>query len=307
MLILLICPICNKSHDTLRKISKHVQSNHNLVPKDVLFDAYPEIFSNCGFCGIKMKHYKTDSQSRKFCCKKCQISWCKTRKQSPETIAKRIENIDQSKKEKTRQNTMLEKYGEVFHFPDPKSRGEKISNSTKGKKHTEEHHKKVIESKRNNGNLNHTELTKLKISNSLSNYWNSDIDHCVTMPKQGRGGRGYKYGTYNGNYYRSSYELNFLKLCEKYDINVESAATKEFRIRYNFEGKNKYYYPDFYLPEYDVVVEIKPISLLDLPRNLEKIHAGAMSYNFWVVTEEELEESIFIYEVNNFEHIFSEQ
>lgn len=304
---MLICPLCNKSHDTLRKISKHIQAKHNLIPKDVLFGLYPDIFKDCGFCGVKIKHYKTDSQSRKFCCEECETSWRKSRKQSPETIAKRIKNTDQTKKENNRQNTMMEKYGNVFHFPDEEDRRNKLSISHRGKKHTTEHHQKVIESKRNNGTILHTQSTKQKISNSLLAYYNNDdIDHCVTIPNAGSGGRGYKNGTYNSIYYRSSYELKFLKLCEKYSIIVESASTKEFRIRYKIEGKKKYYYPDFYLPEYDVVVEIKPIGMLNVSNNMEKIDAGCKLYNFWLVTEEELEETNFINEVNTFERFFPE-
>jgi hypothetical protein len=302
-----ICPICNKEHDTLRKISKHLQAKHNLIPKDVLFELYPDLFRNCGCCGIKIKQTLSDKQSRKFCGSVCEIEWRKMRIQSPETIAKRIQNTNQKKKEKNRQTTMIKKYGEVFYFSDPEGRNDKISKSNTGKKHTEEHHKKIIESKRNNDNLNHEESTKVKISNSLLEYYsNNNIDHCVTMPNKGKGGRGYKQGTYNNIYYRSSYELNFLKLCEKYNIIVESASTKEFRIRYEFDGKQKYYYPDFYLSEYDIIVEIKPISMLDYSNNMEKIDVGCRTYNFWLVTEEELEESIFISEVNNFERIFSE-
>jgi hypothetical protein len=93
-----ICPICNKEHDTLRKISKHLQTKHNLIPKDVLFELYPDLFRNCGYCGIKIKQTLSDKQSRKFCGSECEVEWRKMRIQSPETIAKRIKNTDQKKR-----------------------------------------------------------------------------------------------------------------------------------------------------------------------------------------------------------------
>lgn len=298
------CPICNKSHDTLRKISCHIQSNHKIDPKDVLFDVYPELFRSCKHCGIKIKHYISDSQSRKMCSHECNIEWRKSKKQSPETIAKRIRNTNQTDKEQTRRNTMLERYDRVYYCPDPVARSEKISAYHKGKSHTKEHHEKVIESKRINNNLKHSPETKQKISNSVKAYYDNDeIDHSVTIAIAGKGGRGYSQGLYNEIYYRSSYELKFLKLCEKYNIKVESAATKEFRIRYKHDGKKKYYYPDFYLPEFDIVVEIKPLTMLDYGCNADKINEGCRHYSFWLVTEEELEEFNFINEVNSFERI----
>jgi len=54
-------------------------------------------------------------------------------------------------------------------------------------------------------------------------------------------------------YYQSSYELDFLdKYFEK--IEIENA----FPIKYNY-GINRIYYPDFYLPEYNLIVEIKSL------------------------------------------------
>lgn len=301
------CPICNRASETLRQIAKHIDSKHKLSPKDVLFTAYPELFNDCNQCGTKVKSYKTDKQSRKFCCKECEIEWRKSRKQSPETIAKRIANTDQNKKTEARRQTMLERYDSLYHPFDPESRNQKLSESLSGRPHTKEHHIKVIESKRKNGNIKHTPSTKRKISDSLKQYYNDDTnDHSVTIPAQGKGGRGYSQGEYNGVYYRSSYELKFLQLCEKNHVVVESASTKEFRIRYEYDGKKKYYYPDFYLPEYDVVCEIKPLSMLDYDSNSDKIQAGALAYSFWLVTEEELDDEIFISEVNSFERFFPE-
>lgn len=54
------------------------------------------------------------------------------------------------------------------------------------------------------------------------------------------------------------------------------------------------------MPEYDVVVEIKPVNMVEFNENCEKIHEGMLNYSLWLVTEEEL------FEENNFyEHILS--
>lgn len=283
-----ICPICNKEHDTLRKISKHLQAKHKLIPKDVLFELYPDLFRNCRCCGIKIKQTVSDKQSLKFCGSECEINWKKSRVQSPETIAKRIKNTDQKKKEENRQTTMVGKYSALYHFPDPKSRNKKISEALRGTPHSEEHHKKVIDSKRKNGTLNHKQETKDLIRLKITSNYQSD-NPPNSMPKNGKGGRGYKSGYFNGYYYRSSYEKQFIKLCLEHNIKIESAETKEFRVSYEFEGKKRCYYPDFYLPDYNVIIEIKPISLLNDKLNEIKLDAAMKFHeNFIIITEEEL-------------------
>lgn len=288
-----VCPICQKEYDTLRSICTHIKKSHNSNSRDVLFGVYPELFRNCLYCGVKIKHFVSDSQSRKCCNKEHDRLRRKGLKQSQETIDKRVNNTDQKKKEEKRKLSMMEKYGTLYCPLDPEGRSLKISKSHKNRKHTKEHHKKVIETKKKNDTLNHKTSAKNKISNSLLEYYQNDnIDHSVNIPIEGKGGK-HKQGTYNGIYYRSSYELLFLILCEKYNVKVESAATKEFRIRYEHNGKKHYYYPDFYLPDYDIICEIKPISLLNYNQNDCKIHEGMLKYAYWLVTEEELEENIF--------------
>jgi len=56
-----------------------------------------------------------------------------------------------------------------------------------------------------------------------------------------------------GLYYRGTYERDFLDICLDNNINVEKGKT----IEYRFDGKKKYYHSDFYLPEINLIVEIK--------------------------------------------------
>lgn len=55
-------------------------------------------------------------------------------------------------------------------------------------------------------------------------------------------------------YVRSSYELEYVKWLDKNNIKWKGNLIK---FPYEFEGKIKYYYPDFYLIENDEYVEIK--------------------------------------------------
>lgn len=54
-------------------------------------------------------------------------------------------------------------------------------------------------------------------------------------------------------YYDSSYELQFIKYCLEGNIKIENIKG----IRYVFENVDRIYYPDFYLPEYNLIIEIK--------------------------------------------------
>jgi hypothetical protein len=64
---------------------------------------------------------------------------------------------------------------------------------------------------------------------------------------------GYKLKKYNNLLYRGSYELDFIIFCEKNNILLENGPS----IRYHYQEKNKTYHSDFYLPDYNLICEIK--------------------------------------------------
>ena len=62
----------------------------------------------------------------------------------------------------------------------------------------------------------------------------------------------FKLNMHNGIIYQGTYELDFLKFCENNNIKVERGNI----INYLFNGDKKYY-PDYYLPKYNLICEIK--------------------------------------------------
>lgn len=58
---------------------------------------------------------------------------------------------------------------------------------------------------------------------------------------------------YKGFTCRSKYEKMFVDFCEKYGYTLEVPNS----IRYIHEGRPRHYYPDFYIQELDLIVEIK--------------------------------------------------
>jgi hypothetical protein len=282
-----ICPICQKESKNSLGVIHHIHKKHRIKnPKDVLFDAYPDLFRNCLFCNKKIKHYISDSQSRKCCNSDCFKSWRISRKQSQETINKRIQNTDQNKKEQKRQQTMLTKYGALYNASNPEETAKKISKYHLGRKHSKEHHEKVIQTKRKNGTLKHTLETKNKIRQNILKTVNSpDFDRSKFLNRKIND---YKQGMYKGLYCRSSYEKKFVDFCEKYDIMVVPAEHNGFAVKYTSQdGKQKTYFPDFYLPDFDLVIEIKPLSMYDYGDNSIKFLEAKKKFRFEVLTEEE--------------------
>lgn len=238
---------------------------------------------SCLFCGQLCKNI-----NQKYCSRKCATYSSKGKKQTKEVIEKRVANTNQEAKQEKRRKTMLDRYG-VENATQLQEVKDKISSALKGRpqERTKEHQEKIIESKLRNGTTKHTEETKKKISESLyKTFADPDFDRSVFITS-GSNGKNSKTGYYNGLYFRSSYEEMFLMFCDHYGILVESAANKNHCIKYlSNDGTIRSYYPDFYLPKQNTIVEIKPISMLEVGDTGNKILAAIEQIcNYVVLTE----------------------
>lgn len=244
----------------------------------------------CTVCG-KLLKYHQEKYCSKICAYACEekaykISQAKVGKaQTAETIEKRIASTNQIEKEAKRKATCLAKFGvdnvfklDDYHdiFPsDPRPI-------------TPEQRVKLVEGRKAKGTYKVTEETKIKISAGLKKKFSDpDFDKSVFL---NRNNFSYVKGETNGLFYRSSYEKKFIELCAEQDITLESAENTKHSIDYlAVDGAWRKYYPDFYLADYDLIVEIKPTSMLDYGNNPAKIEA-AKSYfaNYLVISENEL-------------------
>lgn len=203
------------------------------------------------------------------------------KKQSEQHITKRISNTDQIKKQESNKSTLLEKYGvsNASLIQDiQETRSQNISKALTGKKKTKEHVQKIIDSKIANGTIKHTQDTKQLISELLLDYYkdNSHVNKEKCLPKYGKGGK-HLSGEFNGIWFRSKNELDFLVKCQIEDIEVISASNSKYSLTYLDKcGRMRTYFPDFYLPQYDVVVEIKNKYLQSVEAN--KISAAKEFY-----------------------------
>jgi len=299
-----ICKICSFEGTNNYSLSAHISTVHSIKRKEY-YDKYLRQEGE-GICPECSKETSFRGQSYlKYCSKKCYSqsdenrllqSKSKTgKKQSKEIIEKRIKNTDQKKKQETREKTLLEKYGDKS-YNNSKQIG--LSNSKPGPPKTEEWVNNIIESKRKNGTLKHKEQTKVKIGKSITELYQSYNAPVFISQKGKYNGKNHLCGYYNGIYYRSSYELKLIEYCFNNGIKIEPAEQKIFRIKYKDEnGKTRFYYPDFYLPDYNIIVEVKPLSLLSNERVILKADAAMKEYDYVLITEEELKDldSVFRY------------
>lgn len=93
----------------------------------------------------------------------------------------------------------------------------------------------------------HSQETKEKIKSSVCNNIKNDNWHNqFTIPTY-----------YNGNLYDSTWEIEFAKYLERKQILF--IRNNSISFDYIWEGNAHKYFPDFYLPEYDLYIEIKGI------------------------------------------------
>jgi hypothetical protein len=216
------------------------------------------------------------------------------RVQSAEQVAKRIRNTDQLAKERKRKTTTLERFG-VDNPSRDSAVALKISTSNTGKKapRTQEHQQKIVEAKKANGTSLHRNETKVKIAAGIRAHYQGP-NPCSPIANRGRSK--HVNGLLGDIWYRSSYEKAFLEYCQKNSIVVKSASNKNFRVPYVVEDTRHLFYPDFYLPEFDLVVEVKAGWQLYDNTTQAKIEAASFEYYFKIVDEEELADLDFFFE-----------
>lgn len=289
------CKICNGEFNTLKGLTTHVNSKHNLNGREY-YDTFlkKEDEGKCSVCGNKTTYRNVGVGYLKTCSVECrnlsnefrekQSRAKKGKKQSKEQIRKRIKSTNQVDKEKIRKQTMLYKYG-VDNPTKLDSIKKILSEKNKGKTlvRTDDWQNNIIKSKRKNGTLKHSDKTKKKISDKLNKFYSLNLNREKYISKSNNAN--HLSGWYNGLYFRSSLELSFL--FQNKNKSFSSCESDKHKIIYNDNGKQRVYYPDF--TDGEMVYEIKPTGLLGTHINKLKIEEGIKVYgiNYKVITEVE--------------------
>lgn len=293
---MLECHLCTKRYKNINGISKHITYSHPSITKEEYYRLYINLTTGiCSECDNTTTFRGLGDGFLEYCSHECYSKSDKTalnrrsfasgRTQSQETIDKRIANTNQIEKQKTNKATILEKYN-VENVSQVLEIADKIGRPGVEKPRSKIHQHNIIKSKRINNTLKHSAETKLKISKSARKTYASD-NAPITISDNVN--KNHVTGYINNIFYRSSYEKLFLEWCNLNSIDVISAENKNFRIRY-YDNNNvpRFYYPDFYLKAKDIIVEVKPVSMLEYNNNQLKIDAGYSAYSYTLVTEEEL-------------------
>jgi hypothetical protein len=287
-----LCKICNYEFKNLKSLSIHFNSKHGLNSKQY-YDLYllKENGNKCSVCGENTTFRNLGVGYLDNCSVECRNSnknikrnYWQGKKQSEETIKKRITNTNQKIKQENWENVIFKKYG-VRNPTKLDSVKNKISESNKGlkKQRTDEWQKNIIDSKRKNNTLKHSSETKIKITNSLNKHYEENLDREKYISTSNN--VKHLSGWYNGLYFRSSLELSFL--VKNTNKTLSSCEIKKYAVRYSSNGKIKTYYPDYTDGEF--IYEIKPNSLLTFGFNRDKITAAKENFgeSYKVITEQE--------------------
>jgi hypothetical protein len=177
-------------------------------------------------------------------------------------------------------NTILEKYGSSENYSNY------IRNITKIKVNEKYGVDNVFMLDSIKDKIKSSFIRKYKVEHALQNQYFFDKSQKS----------GFKVKEYNGIKYQGTYELDFLIFCEKMNLDV----SKHKSIIYYHNNKSKIYYPDFYLKQYNLIIEIKSSYYYtkEIEKNLLKErYSKELGLNFLFIINKEYSELIKIIEM----------
>lgn len=194
---------------------------------------------------------------------------------SKQTILKNwgVENVSQSEEIKNKKiETTLKNWGVEY----PQS-NETIRNKTK---------QTLLEEYGVDNASKSDEIKEKKKKTCLKNWGVENPSQSEELfNKSQKNGKRIKFHKKSKLWYRGSYELDFLIFCCKNKIIVQKGPT----ISYIINEKNSFYHSDFYLPEYNLICEIKSNYYYEkyLEKNLLKEkYTKNNGYNFTFIINE---------------------
>ena len=142
------------------------------------------------------------------------------------------------------------------------------NNPSFGKHHSEETKKSISENEERNKkiSLNKKDWWKDNIGKTVEELFGEEIGKKIREEKSnlmksliesGKQNSGRKVGKYKTKFFRSVYEYYFYKYLESINVNIQSVVYEPVAIRYKVKDKSRKYYPDFLIPELNLIVEVK--------------------------------------------------
>lgn len=281
------CLICGMDISNRQKLAQHLNCSHNTNTSEYKLKYKPDKDNNlleCPLCGkYNMKQLTQHLTSKHHMTKDEFLQQFPNSKLWIDEISERCSKAQQLGIATYKHNLEINPhyYDDVYKKRNSKRNYEEISN-------------KIKQTRIERG-------TNEKMSKRVKQMWqNEDYQKFQSMKaieqhKQGltkiilqkSGKKRYSVTLNNITYkMRSTWEIKVAESLSSRNIKFEY---EPFAIKYEFNGTTKQYYPDFYLTDYNLIIEVKPSNLCKNDRVIAKKTACEQcGYRFMFITENEL-------------------
>ena len=253
-----ICPICNKSFKII--------TNSHVKRHGMDMTCFRETYPNCILESESSKLKKSKSAENAWGSEKRNniLSGLRSEESKRKMSEASVRNWGNDELREKRVKTMRE----VANTEESKI---KFSNNSKETWKNEEFRRKRVEGIRKSVRSKEYRDRMSRISTEM---W-KDEEHPKKVLEGYRNSYYKKSFKYNSKLLgeinlRSSYEVTVCEYLDELNVNYEYES---IRFDYYFEGKYHSYYPDFYLKDYDLILEVKPEALENDKRVLAKYNA----------------------------------
>jgi len=274
---LFICEECGKICKSLLGLCPHISKNHN---KREYFDKWlkEEKDGKCKMCDKETVFISISLGYKNCCCSQCKNKY--TQIQTEKGCIKKYGCNSafgvKSVQEKTKQ-TLKNLYG-VEHCSQLESSKKCIGEKNKlCAKESLQKRNQTNKERYGHENFAHG-INEQKVKNTLSERYG--VENPAQIPEVYEKGLKTRFLIHqykNTNiWYQGSYELDFL---EKY-YDLFPTIQRGFSIKYLYNGKNKVYHSDFYIPSLNLIIEIKSSWTIKLDLEITAKKTAVINYNY---------------------------
>jgi uncharacterized C2H2 Zn-finger protein len=310
-----ICEECNKTFKNMQRLSVHIKNEHKYKK---YYDKWLKEKGEglCKSCGKKTLFISFKKQGyKKTCCSRCMGLY-----NSSKLTSKSIEKRKQTNKEKygytafnnkKGKQTKLEKYGNenynnhekykqtcqekwgvdnVFQVEEIKEKSKQTCLKNNGVEYSLQSNeirgrgKQTKKEKYGNENYNNREKSKQTCLKNNGVEWCQQNIEIFLKTQKTR----FKINQYKDTnlYYRASFELDFLNKFYSLYQDIQNGPS----LKYKFDEKNKIYFPDFYIPSLNLIVECKNSYLVKKDKKQIKAKeraAIASGFNYIMIVDKD--------------------
>ncbi len=281
-----ICEECMRTFSKINGLSNHIKYSHKNINKKEYYDKWIKENKEgiCKICENNTVYTGFKYGYQNCCSKKCSNEYSHLRSEEENIKKFGVKNAYQRTEIKEKiKHVNLEKTGfeTPFHKDNPiRKRWEKRLFDEEGitnvfqRKDVKEKSKQT--KKERYGDENYRDIEKFK-QTCLKTYGVEHPSQNVEIHKKQQKGRFQIHKYKNTNlWYQGSYELDFVEKYLKLFPDIRQASS----IKYEFNKKNKVYYPDFYIPLLNLVVEIKSSWTLKIDLEIEEKKKATIANGF---------------------------